>query len=201
MVFLIVLILQILCHYLTLDIKGNVMAIIINADSKICGVVREYLQSNNMADLCSFIEEKDAETLTISNGYQENKYSLPLRLGELIDQLHKYKNSKNNVHDYIYFKGGCSLDLQHGIFTNEDNKKESLTEKEVEILSFLSKIKDNIVGKTELLEAVWGYADDIETHTLETHIYRLRQKIEKDPSNPEILVTEDNGYRAYIECE
>ena len=125
------------------------MAIIINADTKICGVVREYLQSNNMADLCSFIEEKDAETLTISNGYQENKYSLPLRLGELIDQLHKYKNSKNNVHDYIYFKGGCSLDLQHGIFTSEDSKKESLTEKTIILSAYFTTFRTIITEVTD----------------------------------------------------
>lgn len=69
-----------------------------------------------------------------------------------------------------------------------------LTEKEAALLQVLLEKKDVPVSREDLLDCVWAYAPDVETHTLETHIYRLRQKIEKDPSNPSILVTKDDGY-------
>jgi DNA-binding response OmpR family regulator len=63
------------------------------------------------------------------------------------------------------------------------------------ILRFLYRADQQVVGRDVLLAEVWGYNTDVNTHTLETHIYRLRQKIESNPSRPRILVTEPDGYR------
>ncbi len=71
-----------------------------------------------------------------------------------------------------------------------------LTEKETAILEFLASLAENrVASKEDLLDEVWGYSPDVTTHTLETHIYRLRGKIEPDPSLPQILLTERGGYR------
>ena len=71
-----------------------------------------------------------------------------------------------------------------------------LTEKETAILKYLYRAGDRIVGRDVLLNEVWGYNAGVTTHTLETHVYRLRQKIERDPAAArEILVTEPGGYR------
>ncbi|MCR4378855.1 MAG: response regulator transcription factor [Rhodospirillales bacterium] len=79
-----------------------------------------------------------------------------------------------------------------------------LTDKEVQILKYLylhaqDSAKNgsvhNVVGREELLGEVWGYNAAVTTHTLETHVYRLRQKMERDPGHAEILVTEPGGYR------
>ena len=70
-----------------------------------------------------------------------------------------------------------------------------LTEKETAILKYLYRAGDKVVGRDVLLGEVWGYNAGVTTHTLETHVYRLRQKIEADPSNAQILVTEPGGYR------
>lgn len=70
-----------------------------------------------------------------------------------------------------------------------------LTEKEVAILRHLHAADGEVVGRDVLLGEVWGYNDGVTTHTLETHIYRLRQKIEEDPSDARLLVTEAGGYR------
>lgn len=69
-----------------------------------------------------------------------------------------------------------------------------LTDKEVQLLRLLSESAAP-VGRAELLDQVWGYREDLETHTLETHIYRLRQKLERDPADPKILLTIDGGYK------
>ena len=78
---------------------------------------------------------------------------------------------------------------------DSDGGKVRLTEKETAIMKYLYRAEQKIVGRDELLEQVWGYNSGVTTHTLETHIYRLRQKIERNPSNARMLVTESGGYK------
>jgi len=77
----------------------------------------------------------------------------------------------------------------------EGRKKVRLTEKETAILKYLYRAGPKVIGRDTLLGEVWGYNAGVTTHTLETHIYRLRQKIEREPARAEILVTEPGGYR------
>jgi DNA-binding response OmpR family regulator len=70
-----------------------------------------------------------------------------------------------------------------------------LTDKESNILKFLYRAGGKPVPRQILLNEVWGYNSAVTTHTLETHIYRLRQKIEPDPTNARLLLTEGGGYR------
>ena len=70
-----------------------------------------------------------------------------------------------------------------------------LTEKEAAVLKYLYRSNDRPVGRERLLHDVWGYDNGITTHTVETHIYRLRKKLEPDARRPALLVTESNGYR------
>ena len=78
---------------------------------------------------------------------------------------------------------------------NSKGQKIRLTEKETAILRFLYRAGQTPMSRETLLQDVWGYNSGVTTHTLETHVYRLRQKIEKDPSRAEILITEQGGYR------
>lgn len=80
----------------------------------------------------------------------------------------------------------------------EDGSDIALTEKEVAILSCLAAANGALISRRDLLTNVWGYAEGVETHTLETHIYRLRQKLEHDPAKPEILLTKEQGYSLVI---
>jgi len=75
------------------------------------------------------------------------------------------------------------------------DEKIRLTEKETNILRFLFAQGNVTVARETLLHEVWGYNAQVTTHTLETHIYRLRQKIESNPSEAKLLLTEDGGYR------
>ncbi|MGH6995940.1 MAG: winged helix-turn-helix domain-containing protein, partial [Stellaceae bacterium] len=74
-------------------------------------------------------------------------------------------------------------------------KKVRLTEKETAILKYLYRAGTRTIGRDVLLNEVWGYNSGVTTHTLETHVYRLRQKIERDPTHAEILITDAGGYR------
>lgn len=78
---------------------------------------------------------------------------------------------------------------------NDNNRRIRLTEKEAAILKFLYRSGARPVPRQVLLNEVWGYNSAVTTHTLETHIYRLRQKIEPDPTNVSLLITEAGGYR------
>ncbi len=70
-----------------------------------------------------------------------------------------------------------------------------LTEKEVAMLDLLWHAGGSVVPREALLAQVWGYQAGLSTHTLETHVYRLRRKIERDPAHAELLITELGGYR------
>ncbi len=80
------------------------------------------------------------------------------------------------------------------LLTAEGKRKIRLTEKETNILKFLHEAGRTVARET-LLHEVWGYSPAVTTHTLETHIYRLRRKIEENPGQAKILITEDGGYR------
>ena len=78
---------------------------------------------------------------------------------------------------------------------DEKGAKIRLTEKETSILKYLYRAGEKPVTREELLAEVWGYNAGVTTHTLETHVYRLRQKIEPDPAHAKLLITEPGGYR------
>ena len=81
------------------------------------------------------------------------------------------------------------------ILTDVDTEEKTrLTEKETAILKFLKRAEGKTISREKLLNEVWGYNSNVTTHTLETHIYRLRQKIERDPSKAAIILTESGGY-------
>ena len=81
------------------------------------------------------------------------------------------------------------------LLLTESSEEIRLTEKETSMLLFLYHSKDYVVQRDILLHEVWGYSTDVTTHTLETHVYRLRQKMKLDPRDTDLLVTEAGGYR------
>jgi DNA-binding response OmpR family regulator len=131
-------------------------------------------------------------TITCIIADQEKTYKPPIRLGQILDFISESTNTHKTPK--IITLGECTLNTHNFVFTNEKDKPINLTEKETKLLIYLHQNKENAISRETLLKAVWNYADDVETHTLETHIYRLRKKIEKDPSKPKILITTENGY-------
>jgi DNA-binding response OmpR family regulator len=126
-----------------------------------------------------------------ANDYITKPFKFAVLLARIRAQLRQHAQSE----DAVFTIGPYTFKPAAKLLVDEKGTKIRLTEKETSILKYLYRSGDKIVTRETLLHEVWGYNAGVTTHTLETHIYRLRQKIEKDPSNSEILVTETGGYR------
>ncbi|HRO13111.1 response regulator transcription factor [Amaricoccus sp.] len=126
-----------------------------------------------------------------ANDYIAKPFKLPVLLARIRAQLRQHEQSE----DAVFGVGPYSFRPAAKLLLDEADRKIRLTEKETNILKYLYRAGAGVVPRDELLHEVWGYNAGVTTHTLETHIYRLRQKIEPDPGNARILVTEPGGYR------
>src|SRR6516165_8336810 len=108
-----------------------------------------------------------------------------------VAQLRQYDASE----DAVFTIGSYTFRPSSKILLNQKGNKVRLTEKETAILRYLYRADQRPVSRETLLQEVWGYNSGVTTHTLETHIYRLRQKFENDAATPAILVTEAGGYK------
>jgi len=126
-----------------------------------------------------------------ANDYVTKPFKFPVLLARMRAQLRQHEQSE----DAIFTLGPYTFKPAMKMLIAEDERKIRLTEKETNILKFLYRSTEGVVPRDILLHEVWGYNAGVTTHTLETHIYRLRQKIEPDPSNVRLLVTESGGYR------
>ncbi len=140
--------------------------------------------------------QSDADTIlgldSGANDYVVKPFRFSVLLARLRAQLRQHEQSEDaafTIGPYT-FQPSAKL-LTHG----ETKKKVRLTLKETALLKYLCRNANMVVGRDILLGEVWGYSAGVTTHTLETHVYRLRQKIEADPCNAELLVTEPGGYR------
>ena len=145
----------------------------------------------------SIIVAKSHENLLIDNDKLDKKNILfidkfPVQLDKLIDKInvhliqHQYNfKSKLNIKNYI-------LNINsRTVF--KDNKELKLTEKEIDIILFLSKI--NKPQKINVLQSqIWKYSADLETHTVETHVYRLRKKIKYKFNDENFIISSEKGY-------
>ena len=119
----------------------------------------------------------------------------PFRLNELLARVRAQLRVFDNSEDAVFTIGPYLFRPSARLLLEPSrNRKIHLTEKEMLILKYLSRA-GRVVPRQVLLNKVWGYNSAVATHTLETHIYRLRQKIEPDPSNARLLLTESSGYR------
>jgi DNA-binding response OmpR family regulator len=130
-----------------------------------------------------------------ANDYVTKPFHLDVLQARLRAQLRQHALSEDAaliIGPYT-FRPGAKL-----LVDNIGGKKVRLTEKETAILKYLHRAGGKMIDRGVLLNEVWGYAADATTHTLGTHIHRLRQKIEHDPRNAQILVTEPGGYRLVL---
>jgi DNA-binding response OmpR family regulator len=126
-----------------------------------------------------------------ANDYVTKPFRFAVLLARIRAQLRQHEASE----DAIFTIGPYTFQPSSKILLSPKGGKVRLTEKETAILRYLYRAGQKPVSRETLLQEVWGYNSGVTTHTLETHIYRLRQKVERDASTPAILVTEGGGYK------
>jgi DNA-binding response OmpR family regulator len=119
----------------------------------------------------------------------------PFKFAVLLARIRAHLRQHAQSEDAVFAIGPYSFKPAAKMLLNQNGSKIHLTEKETLMLKQLYRAGEKVVTREVLLEEVWGYNSGVTTHTVETHIYRLRQKIEKDPSHAELLVTESGGYK------
>ena len=137
--------------------------------------------------------DSDEDTIQGLKAGANDYVTKPFRFAVLMARVDAHLRSHQTSEEAIYRIGPYTFRPSAKLLI-EGAKRVRLTEKETNILKFLQRAGET-VSREVLLHEVWGYNPAVTTHTLETHIYRLRQKIEKDPARAEILVTESGGYR------
>ena len=160
---------------------------------ELCRLMREHGVKSPMLMLTG----SDTDTSKVlgldagTNDYITKPFKFPVLLARIRAQLRQYEQSA----DAILRLGPYMFNPAGKLLLTETGNQIRLTEKETNILKFLYHNRERVIQRNTLLQEVWGYNAGVTTHTLETHIYRLRQKIETDPSNSNLLVTENGGYR------
>lgn len=138
----------------------------------------------------------DDEDAVVGLDAGANDYVLkPFRYAVLLARIRAHLRQHEASDDAVFRIGSYVFKPSSKHLVGEKGGKLRLTEKETAILKFLYRAGSSVVTRDVLLREVWGYNANVTTHTLETHIYRLRQKIEKDPANAQLLVTDSGGYK------
>ena len=156
----------------------------------------DFQKNNDLDTLNCLIITKTKHKLLLNNNITVKNFfdlnDLPLPLKKLLERINiKLIKLKFNNQSKIIIKG-YELNLNSKFFS-KDNLKLKLTEKEIEIILYLKdlKIKHDVA---DLQKNIWGYSSNMETHTVETHIYRLRKKISDLFKDEKLILTHKNGY-------
>lgn len=139
--------------------------------------------------------DTDADTILGLDAGANDYVTKPFRFAVLLARVRAHLRSHEQSEDATFQIGPYTFRPSAKLLVDTAEQKVRLTEKETSILKYLYRAGDQVIGRDTLLHEVWGYNSGVTTHTLETHIYRLRQKIEPDPSHASLLVTEPGGYR------
>jgi len=140
-------------------------------------------------------QDSDADQILGLESGANDYVTKPFRFSVLLARIRAALRQHDQSEDVVFTIGHYSFQPAAKLLEAADGSKVRLTDKETSILKYLYRQGPKTITREILLKEVWGYNNRVTTHTLETHIYRLRQKIERDPSNARLLVTEEGGYR------
>ena len=162
-----------------------------------CRKLREQGVKAPIIMLTGAAQEEEHQVAGLDAG--ANDYVLkPFKFSVLLARIRAHLRSHEASEDAVYRIGPYEFRPAMRILVDDAQKKVRLTDKETSILRYLYRSGEKPVGRDELLREVWGYNSNVTTHTLETHIYRLRQKIEPEAQSPKLLFTETGGYRLQV---
>jgi DNA-binding response OmpR family regulator len=139
--------------------------------------------------------DSDADTILGLESGANDYVNKPFRFAVLLARIRAQLRQNEASDDAQLHIGAYTFHPSSKHLVNARGNRLRLTEKETAILRYLYRAGQAVVTREVLLREVWGYNAQVTTHTLETHIYRLRQKIEADPANAQLLVTEAGGYK------
>ncbi|ADK99695.1 Transcriptional regulatory protein WalR [Brevundimonas subvibrioides] len=140
-------------------------------------------------------QDSDADTVLGLDSGANDYVTKPFRFAVLLARIRAHLRSHEQSEDAVFQIGPYEFRPAGKVLLDAKGKKVRLTEKETNILKYLYRSGTKAVSREELLTEVWGYNAGVTTHTLETHIYRLRQKIEPEPGQARLLLTDAGGYR------
>ncbi|MDP2621797.1 MAG: response regulator transcription factor [Hyphomicrobiales bacterium] len=140
-------------------------------------------------------QDSDSDTILGLESGANDYVTKPFRFAVLLARIRAQLRQHEQSEDAVFSIGSYTFRPSAKLLIDAAGRKVRLTEKETAILKYLYRTGEKVVTRDVLLHEVWGYNAGVTTHTLETHIYRLRQKIERDPSSAELLVTEGGGYK------
>ena len=140
-------------------------------------------------------QDSDADTVLGLDAGANDYVTKPFRFAVLLARIRAHLRSHDQSEDAVFQIGPYAFRPAGKVLIDSKGKKVRLTEKETNILKYLYRAGAKPVSREELLTEVWGYNAGVTTHTLETHIYRLRQKIEPEPGQARLLLTDAGGYR------
>ncbi|KAB2913972.1 MAG: response regulator transcription factor [Hyphomicrobiaceae bacterium] len=136
----------------------------------------------------------DADIILALEAGANDFISKPLRLGVLLARMRVLLRQRAKSDDAVFAVGPYRFKPAAQTLVDTGGSKIRLTKKEAFLLRYLC-MSETVVTREALLQEVWGYSPNASTHTVETHVYRLRQKIERNASRERLLLTEDGGYR------
>lgn len=139
--------------------------------------------------------DSDADQILGLESGANDYVTKPFRFSVLLARIRAALRQHDQSEDVVFTIGPYTFQPAAKVLESSEGGKVRLTDKETSILKYLYRQGPKTISRDILLAEVWGYNNRVTTHTLETHIYRLRQKIERDPSNARLLVTEEGGYR------
>lgn len=140
-------------------------------------------------------QASDADTVKGLEAGANDYVTKPFRFAVLLARIRAHLRSHEQSEDAVFRIGPYEFRPAGKMMIDDKGRKIRLTEKETSILKYLYRAGAKAVMREELLAEVWGYNAGVTTHTLETHIYRLRQKIEPEPGQARLLLTDTGGYR------
>lgn len=161
----------------------------VDEDENILKSISEENSSTPIVLFSRFVDSSEFADVVILKPFSMVSVLNSLKEGKLLPKIRRK--------ECLMFKEYSFYPVKKEIVSSKTNETIKLTEKEVRILKYLYDNQNLTISKDDLLENVWGYCAEMTTHTIETHIYRLRQKVEQKKGS-QIIITENNGYRINI---